>query len=554
VSAGPPDARRERLLRLGVASAALLCALFFHDKGIVVAEEGMIAAEAEEIRGGAVMYRDIPTLVSPGAWYTAALTFAVFGPDLNAARLVMAVLFAATAVAVHALGRTVAPAGWALGGVALLLVQKVLVFPLGTFLFYTEFAVFFALLCAYGLLRRSLGGGVGWLALAGLSLGLCGLFKQNIAAALGLSVLVFAWQEVRGPRTLAWLFAPPLALGAAVALAFAWAGALGDAVHAMVVLPFTAFRDPNRIAYLEVFGLAKDAAQKFHYFPALFGAEFLFPPRRGAPLLVPFVNAGVMAVYAAPAALLAWTGLRAVRRRPRKRLRGAEIALLAGAVGPLFGAYPRSDFPHVAQALVGFVPLAVYLAATSRHARVWRWTGGALALAGAAFAALLVWRMPYDQRFEHPRARLDLTTVSHQVVTALLETVEREVPEDELVAFLPAGAVYYFLTGRPVPWGFTLVIPHAVGHDGGASLVDAFERHGVRWVVRSRTLMPGLPPLEAFAPVLAAWLDERFEARAPGDPRLRGVRILERRGDDVDSASRRRLGSKFRPGPGRAEQ
>lgn len=550
--------RREAWLGAGVALAALLYALHFHDKGIVVGEEGMILAEAQEILRGAVMYRDIPTPVAPGAWYTAALTFAVAGPDLNATRVVMAVLFAATAAVVYATGRSVAPVGWALGGAGLLFVQKALAFPLGTFLFYTEFAVFFALLCALGLVRWERrggpggGGGHGWLALAGAALGLCVLFKQNIGGALGVGVALFAWRHARGPRPLAWLFAPPLVLGALFGLAFALQGALGDALHALAVLPFTAFRDPNRIAYLGAFDLTKDAAQKFYYFPALFGEEFLFPPRAGAPLLAPFVNALVVAVYAAPALLLAWTGARALRRR---RATGTEIALVAGAVGPFFGVYPRSDFAHVAQGLVGFLPLAVYLGATSRRAVLWGRVGGAAAGAAAALAALLVWRMPYDTPFAHPRARLELSPTAHGVVTALLETVEREVPDDALVAFLPGGAVYYFLTGRPVPWGFTLVLPHSVGHDGGAGLRDALERHDVRWVVTTRTLMPGIPPLEDYAPALVAWLDARFAAHVVEDPRLRGVRLLERRpADDVDSASRRRLGSPTRLATGRVER
>jgi hypothetical protein len=522
----PPARLATRALPcLASVGAALLLGLWLHDKGVIIAEEGMILAEAEELRSGQELYRDIPSVVMPGAWYAAVLTFELFGSDLDATRVVVAVLFALTAGVVYAIVRSFAGPGLACAAVAGLLVQRGLAFPLGTFFFYTEFAISFALATVLCLLRfehrREPDAGAGWLAAAGVCLVLSGLFKQNVGAAIALGTLAWAAFRARRPRQLAALLGPALLVAAAVCLYFAAQGALVPMLRSVVLLPFTAFYEPARVPYLPGLSFVTGTEAKYLYLPALYNEEFLFPPRRFSRMLTPFVDAASIAVYALPFVLLAGVAFQALRRR----LDATAALVTLAALAPFVSAFPRSDFGHVAQAIVGFAPLAAF-AAHAWH-RAWRVAGATLLAALAVLSGFLLWKLPYDQRFENPRAEVWLSPGAHRNLTAVLDGLGR-LPPDAPVVILPTGGLYHFLSGRSVPQHFTEVIPHNVAHDGGAGLAAELDALGVRHVVWLSGRAAGHPPIQDYAPALLDWLETGFEYR-PLDPRVPGIRLYERR-------------------------
>jgi hypothetical protein len=501
-----------------VAAAAFAFALQLAGKGLSPIEEGSILAEAEEIRQGRVLYRDIPEPVTPGIWYVTVWTLELAGPDLNATRVLMAALFALTAGVVFAACRSVASNGHALAGVAFLVAQRVLAFPLGSFVFYTEFAIFFVLLCVLALLRSADGTRRGWLFLAGLSLALCALFKQNIGAALWLGAGVYALTRPRRGATLAWIFAPATLLCALVAVYFASLGALGAMFQQLVIEPFTSFYPTNRIPYLLAFSPAKSDDELFFFLPGPF-AEAFFLSSRTSRSLVRGVEALTMLLYLAPILI---GGALAVRAARRRKLSGTELALATGAFACFAGVFPRSDFVHLIQALVGFVPLGVYLSRESRWALG---SAGGLLAAVSLLAGVVLWTLPVRVRFEHPRARIELTPAIYNALSGSLEALERYVPRREPVAILPAGGIWYFLSGRRVPLGSALVLPYNQARDGGRGFAEKLRDSDVRRVVLMENRIPGIPPLPEYAPALDAYLRREFEEYASaGAGRMRFLR------------------------------
>ena len=148
---------RDRILLAASVLGAFLCGLALHDKGIVLGEEGQILAEAEAILRGKVLYRDIDAFVAPGVWYLGALIFKIAGTDLNATRWAMVLLSMATAALIYLFSRQVSSPAYAFGSVLFFFALRVFSFPLGNFLFYTEFSLFFGLAATYGLLRARRG-------------------------------------------------------------------------------------------------------------------------------------------------------------------------------------------------------------------------------------------------------------------------------------------------------------------------------------------------------------------------------------------------------------
>jgi len=500
--------RRALRLSLAVFAIALAYAMFFHDKGVVMNEEGQILAEAEAVHAGRLLYRDVDCFVSPGVWYVTAGIFELFGTSVNATRVAMAVLFAATTLVVFRIGLALATPGPALFGAGLMLLHKLLVWPGGNFIFYTEFAVFGALLTLWALVVFERSGRLATLAAAGLALGACALFKQNLGLVLGavcgLWLLVFR----RSARTLACFAAPAAASVLLMVAAFAAQGALADLWHGLVVEPLTGFGEHASFAPLPVHRLASlSALERIVYLPGLFG-EIVFggaaPRTRGPFVLV--AKAVALLVYALPLWLGGALLLRALRRG---RLLASEGLLLAAGVAGSSLAHPRPDFLHVCQGLVLWIPAIVGLLATAPRAR--RLPAYAVTAGVAAFCGALLLQLPYTSRLETPRARLALPPAQQAGIEQVLDWMQANVPAGEPVAVFPHGAMYYFLLERPVPGRFAVTLPPQIAGDRGRAAAQGFEAAGTGTLIWLRHGYPGLSDFEIYGAELAAWARRHFE-------------------------------------------
>src|SRR2546422_8242577 len=77
-------------------------------------DEGLVLYGAKRILQGQVLYKDFFEFITPGIFYLFAGVFALTGPSLLAAHVVMAVVNASAATFLFLLARRVAPAAEAL--------------------------------------------------------------------------------------------------------------------------------------------------------------------------------------------------------------------------------------------------------------------------------------------------------------------------------------------------------------------------------------------------------------------------------------------------------
>ncbi len=491
-------------------------------------------AEAEAVHAGELLYRDVDCFVAPGVWYVTAGIFELFGTSVNTTRVAMAVLFAATTLLVFRIGLQVATPGWALFAAGLMLLHKVLVFPAGNFIFYTEFSMFGALLTLHALLAFERSGRLAALAGAGLALGLCALFKQNLGVVLGAGFGIWLLAYHRSPRALATFAAPAAASVLLVGFIFAVQGALPDLWHGLVVEPLTGFGEHASFPPLPVQRLGSlTPLELIIYLPGLFG-EIVFagdaPSFSG-----PFVDAAKavsLLVHALPLWLAGAFVMRALRRG---RLLASEGLLLAAGVAGSSLAYPRPDFLHVCQGFVAWIPSIAQLLATSPRVRVLRVPVFSLTACVAAFCLVLVARLPYTSLLETPRARLLLTSWQQASTREVLDWMEANAPADEPIAVVPHGAMYYFLLARPVPYRFAVTLPPQIGGDRGRAAAEGLEAAGVGSVIWMRHGYPGLDDFEIYGAELAAYLRSNFEIVVTQPARFGmgdQLWILRRRGAD----------------------
>jgi hypothetical protein len=514
-----------RLQLAVVIVAAFVYALGFHDKGLVMGEEGQILSEAQAILDGKVLYRDLDGYVTPGVWYLTAGVLALAGPSVNATRLVMCGLFALLVGAVFDITRRTASRAWALAALGLMALLKVISFPLGTFVFYTEFSVFFGVAAAWALLVHRQRGGRGLLALAGLAAALSILFKQNVGAYVTLALGAWLLLHHRTRAELLTFAVPGVVVGALTLGLFTAAGALPELLRGLVVVPFSGYYEAARLPYFTVFApRALTPEESYLYLPLLYWVERFHSPGWGDAWL-PLARAVSIAVYATPLGVSAAALVQALRRR---RLPPDTQLLLLTALAFFLGSFPRTDFAHLTQSLVGFIPLGLHLAAGARRPRRIAWAAAPLAAATALFCAVLIWNHPYRVRFEHPRARVWLSEPAYNGLTWQLRWIEQTVPRDESLVFIPSGGMYHFLLDRPLLHRYTVLLAPALGHDQGEGFVRTMEELDVRYVVYGIDVQ-GTPPLESFAPRVHEYIQAHYSPVASRRfRRVETVQILKR--------------------------
>lgn len=523
-------ASRRRALGLAVVVAAFLYALWFHDKGIVMGEEGQILSEAESILAGRVLYRDIDGFVAPGVWYLTAGLMKLGGPSLNATRIMMAVLYALTVGVVWALSCRAASVVAALGACLALALLKVLAFPLGVFVFYTEFAVFFGLAALWALLAYEQEGGRWRLAAAGLAVALGIVFKQNLGGYVALASAAWLLLYHRSRRELLAFAAPPVAVGAIVLLYFGAEGALPAMLRGLFYVPFAGFYDVVGLPYFAAFApRALTPSESYQYLPLLFWEERFYRPWWGEGW-APVARGISIALYAFPLVVSSAVVAAALLRRSVGRER---LLLLLGALALFLGCFPRPDFAHLNQNLVGFFPLTAAVVWHSPRRRLLA-AGLAPLLAGmAVFCGVILRNFPYTARFEHPRARLWVSEPVREALTDVLDWIERSIPPREPFVFYPSGGMYRFLTGRLAPQRYTVLLPPNIGHDAGAEVARNLEALRVRYVLYSVAPLQGVPPLEEFAPVLHEYIMSHYSPVASRGFRQREtLQVLKRNPDD----------------------
>jgi hypothetical protein len=516
-----------------VLAAGILVQLPTHDRSVVPIDEGQLAAIADRISRGQVLYRDVYTGIFPGVYHVAAWLLAAFGDDLLVLRRAQVVVNALTALCLWRVAFRAARPAWAWLAPALYLEVVVFDFPGLSMLNYSPLAMLFALAALLGLLRHLERGRAADAVASGLCLGACVLVKQNFGILASLAVLAglaLARGTPAGARPLTRrlvLFAlGGAALVAPVAVAFAAAGALPALVEATLLsigaTQLDAFRDPLP----PIFGAhPEDPRFVFLYTPAalfnyLVRGEELFgstvsPALRGAAIRVAY--GGALAALAA-GALAALAAGRAGHVGALAALR----AVVAFGLLLFLGIFPSAIWSHLAFVAAPVLLVAAVvaervdraLAARSRAASwAWRaaWAGvAALGAVAAARVSADVARW-YPEPLGVARGGLRVDPGQRALLRGATRFLERCARPDEPVFAAPDLPVLYFLADRPNPTRFDLVIP---GNVSGAAIVESLERSATRCVVYNPRMYLQFRPFPELFPEVAAHLESAFRRAA----------------------------------------
>ncbi|HYY06184.1 MAG TPA: glycosyltransferase family 39 protein, partial [Candidatus Limnocylindria bacterium] len=448
----PSRARVVPLLAF-VATAAYFLA--FVPYGFYLEDEGLVLYHITRAYHGQLPYIDFHTGYAPALFYANALLFRLFGVNVIALRVALALVNAAAAALLLVLARRVAPLGWAVAG--MLAYVAFLPFFGGEFAsfnipypsWYTTLGWLASTLL---LLRYEESGRPSRLVLAGVAAGACFAFKPNAGAfavaAGGLTILMLA--TVRGGLALRRLAALALAgFGLAVAVLFGFSPLSFEV--AVFVLPWLALA---LVVLRRPLGAAGPAGSAPLREVVLFGLGAALPtvpwltylafemPLRDFLREVLLVGGGVQQAYWIPYPLPEWwaltlcvvtagaaaaaLGLRAGRLRLRTvALAGAAVGLGSAAALLVFARIPEGLALSVIWQLEN---ASFYLVPLALGAGVW-WIAGA-------------WSDPPAPQ---------LRTVAILVVSALamLEEMNPRMDFMHLVMGVPASVpVFAFLGGR----------------------------------------------------------------------------------------------------------
>ncbi len=345
VGATRPGVFLPLLLLLSAALSA-----WYAGRSLPFSDEGAVLTAAAKILRGAVFYRDVDAYWGPGSAYLLAGSMALFGEHLSVARALAAVLFCVTVGSLYLTSlRLLDRPRAALFGLSLLSL-KFLGWPAFSVYIYSDVAFAFACAAIALLLHAPEARSPGWLAAAGLCIGLSGLAKQNLGLYLVLASLFVVWR--RGQRE--WLpFAAGVALpvGGTVA-GFTAVGLLAPLLESSVVRPFTGYLPASGLPFAPMLawwqlGSLRDVTATpylaFDYASLL--ADGVLSGRLW--WLAGEVTSRL--VYTAVPVVLLWALVRGWRERGRPPEPRAEALLraapLAGAA--VLSALPRADFFHV---------------------------------------------------------------------------------------------------------------------------------------------------------------------------------------------------------------
>ncbi len=501
-----------------------------HDRSVVAIDEGQLAAIADRISRGQVLYRDVYTGIFPGIYHVAAWLMAAFGEDLVVLRRAQLVVNALTSLCLWRIALRTARPAWAALAPVLYLAVVSFDFPGLSMFNYSPLSMLFALGALLALLRTLEGGRSLDAALAGLSLAASILVKQNFGALATVAVLAGLWRGRRGPALSGRPWSRvllPFALGGAalalpILLVFAASGALPALLDATLVSlgrsQLEAFGDPLP----PIFGAHPDDPRfVFLYTPAalynyLVRGETLF----GVPMTPLVRGAAIRIAYGGALATLAvGAGLALFGSRGKEVAAGdaLRVVVLFGCL--LFlGVFPSSIWSHLAfvAAPLLLVLVAVLEAAdralSDRSAiagRAWRgaWSAVALAALVATVRISLDVRRWYAEPLGIARGSLWVSPPQRTLLRGATRFLESCARPHEPVFAAPDLPVLYFLADRPNPTRFDLLIP---GNVSGSEIVSSLEASGTRCVVYNPGMYLQFPPMAELFPEVAAHLASGF--------------------------------------------
>ncbi len=245
----------------------------------VLLDEGVILQMADDIANGKAPYRDGVHYAFPGVFYLTAAVFEVFGPSLEAARVLAASLFVLTTGAALLICRWWCTRPETIFFFLIFLSYRIWAFPHWHMLNYSPLAVTMAVVAAWAAGEHIARTGYRWAAVAGVFCGLATLAKQDsggaTAIALGIAMLALRPAEWRDRLNSAVTFSAATSLVVLACLAAVWKlGFLEDLVREAIFGPLYGAANYEYLGRPSLLPfLSQDAhlrANNFSYFPQIF--------------------------------------------------------------------------------------------------------------------------------------------------------------------------------------------------------------------------------------------------------------------------------------------
>jgi hypothetical protein len=502
-------------------------------RGIILSDEGYLLEQAREVAEGALPYTDLDSFVAPGAWFTLAAAFRLFGASVLVSRVVTWLFWMGSFLAGWRITGRLSGLRASLSFAAVWAVSSVWAFPIWTTAFYSAMAITCSLWAFERLLAWRERPRLAPLVATGAALAAAVIFKQNYGvlaiAGCGLACLVMLQASGRSVLREFVATAVPVSLGALLVVGplvgfYVIQGALPDMWHALVVAPFSDFASQHGIAHPGWSTLFDaDALKQRNAYT--YGSQRYLTTQLRHDLPAFWRNQLVhlhMALYWMVPAVVAGLAASGLADRLRRRDGGDArlgLAIFAGLVW--LGLFPRADYNH----LLNIYPPALVAAVVAvspgkgdrrRRFRPVAWAAGALLSAYAVVA--VAWYADLLRHYVFPvfgdRGGVVVDFWTAGQLAAEVEKLQTLAAPGEPVLALPGLSMLNFLAERPAPGRYNNFYAVHVAHDGGAEVVAESEAAGIDVVVtEARDFFSDDLKMREYAPVLIDYVRRWFEPR-----------------------------------------
>lgn len=504
-------------------------------------DEGVILQMAADIGHGKVPYRDAVHYAFPGVFYLTAAVFEIFGPSVEAARILAASLFSVAVAALAMMSRWWCSRIETAFFVAFLLGYRVWAFPHWHMLNYSPMAVALALVAAWLVGEQLARPDRRWAVAGGIFAGLAIVTKQDsggaTAAALGIGLVILGHGGIRQRIRRALAFSAAVcAVVTSCLLAVWWAGYLEDLVREAIYGPLYGVANYNYLRRPDLFPLfAQDPHLRqniFSYFPQILMAPY------GARITASWIytqtgllDATVKLLYHLPWIVLLCGAVASARslRQPASpaQQRRTLVVLLAAAF--LLAFNPPRDWVHL---LVLYPPTLLLLASTLPWLRTRRFARPLLALAILAFLLAsshlaIEFRHRQSQAVHTERGTFYTEPALADSFDQVLAAIGRTSPTTPLLA-LPYHPFLNFLADRPPLSRYLFLWPVEWNTGRDREIIEALRAHPEATVLYSLSQLLHLGSPREFAPELFGYLADNYaigERYGAATPQLTFLRL-----------------------------
>lgn len=525
--------------------AAAVYGQAFYGRGLDVPDEGLLLHVAERLAQGQVPYRDVYFIYTPGWQYLLAGVFRLFGPSLAVEHALLFTVHVALVLVVYGLAARLAWRPLAMAAALVVIASGV-----------SPYRTLMGLVTVAALTRYADTAPVRWLCATGLLVGASYLVGQEIG--------VYTLGAALGYLAVDWLLRARWLDGSSRRASFVATvrqAALLIAGTAIVILPWLAIiaaqgalpamlDDTLRVTFLHQPRYMHVALPTlWPLVPDDLSPNVVWGPRAyllyvKLMLYLPLLTVAAATGVVGARMLRIWGHARTEQEAGRiaagllgaVALRGGELAAVRRVLPlALFAALAlgtlgfRADYYHLRQMLPVTLILLAWLLSELRLAILdLGWSRWAAVAVLAPFAVMLavnageaaVQRQQLAVPLETARGTVLVDGTTARDLGGLLHALDERTGPGDAIYVAPAETAIYFLADRRDPTRFGQLVPTETEvlreYDGARQreLIAAVDGAGVRWVVTANLDNVDGVPFATYAPLIARYLDERFEPEA----------------------------------------